>query len=142
MSKIWLLEHSVQFGVAFSASDTIFQNPFENTSLDLSFKSIQNPFLLHCLIPGFRRVSYLPQTTSAAVLFSSLVQSDNGTTMLNGLLHSNDYEERRVIRCIDVLQTTPYSAFDTSAVAKSWKEKLQKNLYVSSFKTFYHFKLK
>ncbi|GFX13350.1 hypothetical protein TNCV_2907721 [Trichonephila clavipes] len=31
--------------------------------------------------------------------------------------HFNDYKERRMIRRIEVLSTTPHSAFDTSAVA-------------------------
>ncbi|GFX20072.1 uncharacterized protein TNCV_1436321 [Trichonephila clavipes] len=58
------------------------------------------------------------------VLFS-LVQIDKGAAMLNGLLHPNDYEERRVTHCIEALLTTPHSALDTSTVAKHWKEKFQ-----------------
>ncbi|GFW19704.1 hypothetical protein TNCV_1605941 [Trichonephila clavipes] len=51
----------------------------------------------------------------------------NGADMLNGLLHSNDYEERRMTRCIAVLPNTPHSALDTSAVVKPCKGKLQKS---------------
>ncbi|GFX07766.1 hypothetical protein TNCV_4160351 [Trichonephila clavipes] len=44
------------------------------------------------------------------------------TAMLNGQLHFNDYEERRVTRGIEALPTTPHSTPDTRIVAKSWKE--------------------
>ncbi|GFX14106.1 hypothetical protein TNCV_1766021 [Trichonephila clavipes] len=59
-------------------------------------------------------------------LLSSLMQIDNGGTMLNSLLHSKDYERRRVTRCIEVLLTTPHSALGTGAAVQLWKEKLQK----------------
>ncbi|GFY36154.1 uncharacterized protein TNCV_4845261 [Trichonephila clavipes] len=49
--------------------------------------------------------------------------------MFNSHLHFNDYEERRVTRCIEVLTTTPHLALDTSAFVKPWKEKLQNTLY-------------
>ncbi|GFX43491.1 hypothetical protein TNCV_4875111 [Trichonephila clavipes] len=57
----------------------------------------------------------------------------NGVAMLNGLLHSNDYEERRVTHCIEMLPSTHHSTLDTSAVVKPWKEKLQKSLYFLTF---------
>ncbi|GFW42208.1 hypothetical protein TNCV_1206641 [Trichonephila clavipes] len=47
----------------------------------------------------------------------SLVQIDNRAAILNGLLHSNNYEGRRVTRCIEDLPTTPHSALGTSTVA-------------------------
>ncbi|GFV86124.1 hypothetical protein TNCV_671211 [Trichonephila clavipes] len=40
---------------------------------------------------------------------------DNAIAMLNGLLHSNDFEERRVTRCIEVLPTPPDLTLDASA---------------------------
>ncbi|GFW17353.1 hypothetical protein TNCV_3905631 [Trichonephila clavipes] len=74
------------------------------------------------------QVLHFPQTNSGSLPLSSLVQIDNGASMLNGLLHSNDYAERRVTRCIVVLPTAPHSSgLDTSSVAKSLKEKLQKS---------------
>ncbi|GFY36151.1 hypothetical protein TNCV_4845231 [Trichonephila clavipes] len=42
------------------------------------------------------------------VIVSSLVQFDNGAAMLYGLLHSNNYEEWRVTRCM--LTTARYYA--------------------------------
>ncbi|GFU04336.1 hypothetical protein TNCV_864341 [Trichonephila clavipes] len=70
-------------------------------------------------------------------LLSYLVQIDNEIAMLNGLLHSNDYEGRRVTRCFEVLPTTPHSMLDTSAVAKLWKEKSLKSLYFLTFPRIY-----
>ncbi|GFW82962.1 uncharacterized protein TNCV_4603891 [Trichonephila clavipes] len=52
---------------------------------------------------------------------------------LNGLLHSNNYESRRVTSCIGVLPTTPHSALDTNAVVKPRQEKLQKSLYFLTY---------
>ncbi|GFT99173.1 hypothetical protein TNCV_1353451 [Trichonephila clavipes] len=51
-------------------------------------------------------------------LLSSLMQIGSGAAVLNGLLHSNDSEERRGTRCIEVLPTPLHSALDTSVVAK------------------------
>ncbi|GFS71887.1 hypothetical protein TNCV_3715531 [Trichonephila clavipes] len=45
----------------------------------------------------------------------------------------NVYERRRVTRCIEALPTTPHLELDTSVVAKSWKEQLQKYLYILTF---------
>ncbi|GFS78541.1 hypothetical protein TNCV_3147801 [Trichonephila clavipes] len=45
--------------------------------------------------------------------------------MLNVLLHSNDYEGRRVTRCFEVLPTTLHSTPNTSSAAKPWKDNLQ-----------------
>ncbi|GFU08407.1 hypothetical protein TNCV_2132511 [Trichonephila clavipes] len=53
------------------------------------------------------------------VLLCPLVQNDNGATMLTGILHSNDYEERRVRSFVEVLMTIPHSVLDSSSVAKS-----------------------
>ncbi|GFX50993.1 putative RNA-directed DNA polymerase from transposon BS [Trichonephila clavipes] len=75
--------------------------------------------ILLCL--GFKKdeILRLPQTKRKSLL-STLVQFDSGAAMLNVLLHSNDYEVRRVI---EVWLTTPFSAPDTSAVGKPCKEK-------------------
>ncbi|GFV33375.1 hypothetical protein TNCV_4732981 [Trichonephila clavipes] len=54
------------------------------------------------------------------LLFSSLAQMRKGASMLNGLLHSNDYEERQVIRCTKVFLTAPHSSLDSSAAATPW----------------------
>ncbi|GFU04322.1 hypothetical protein TNCV_864211 [Trichonephila clavipes] len=43
---------------------------------------------------------------------------NNRAALLNGVLLSNDYKERRVTRCIEVLPTVPHSALDIGAVAK------------------------
>ncbi|GFX31692.1 hypothetical protein TNCV_4082161 [Trichonephila clavipes] len=61
--------------------------------------------------------------------------------MLNDLLHSNDYEGRRVACRIDVLPTTPHSALDTSAVIRSWKEKLPKSHFLT-FSSIYTYREK
>ncbi|GFV62463.1 hypothetical protein TNCV_630421 [Trichonephila clavipes] len=58
-------------------------------------------------------------------LLSSLVEMNNGAVILNGLLHSHDYDKRQEACCIEVLPTTFHSALDTSTVATPWKEKLQ-----------------
>ncbi|GFV33373.1 hypothetical protein TNCV_4732961 [Trichonephila clavipes] len=49
--------------------------------------------------------------------------TDNGAgaAMLTVLLYPNDYEGRRVLRCIQVWLTTPHSAQDTSVVFKPWE---------------------
>ncbi|GFW69887.1 hypothetical protein TNCV_1403401 [Trichonephila clavipes] len=44
----------------------------------------------------------------------SFLQIDNGAVLLNSLLHPNDYEERRLIRCIEVLPTALQSALDAN----------------------------
>ncbi|GFW49612.1 hypothetical protein TNCV_2843931 [Trichonephila clavipes] len=53
--------------------------------------------------------------------------------MLNGLLHYNGNQGGEVTCCIEVLPTTPHSAMAISAVAKPWKEKLQKSLYFLTY---------
>ncbi|GFT55292.1 hypothetical protein TNCV_4611601 [Trichonephila clavipes] len=59
--------------------------------------------------------------------------------MLNGLLHSNDYENRRVTRYTEVLSTTAYSKLDTRAVVNPWEEKLQKSFYFLTYLPFINF---
>ncbi|GFU19064.1 hypothetical protein TNCV_430971 [Trichonephila clavipes] len=83
------------------------------------------------LLPRFRQIpvespfKHLPQMEHRVPsLLSSLGQVNNGAAMLNGVIHSNDYEGRRVTSCIEVLSTTPHSALDSNDVVKSWKEKL------------------
>ncbi|GFU48197.1 uncharacterized protein TNCV_4626231 [Trichonephila clavipes] len=44
---------------------------------------------------------------------------NRGAAMLNGPLHSNDYEGRRMTCCIEMLPTISHSALDTCIVAKS-----------------------
>ncbi|GFW45470.1 hypothetical protein TNCV_3244101 [Trichonephila clavipes] len=75
-----------------------------------------------------RRFHTFRQKKRITALLFFLVQIDNEAAMLNGLLHTNDYEERRVTRCREVLPTASHSALDISYVAKPWKEKLQKSL--------------
>ncbi|GFV46605.1 hypothetical protein TNCV_4151 [Trichonephila clavipes] len=58
-------------------------------------------------------------------LVSSLVQMDNIAPMLNGQLHNNDYEGRKVTLYKSILPAVPQSLLDTSAVAKPEKYKLQ-----------------
>ncbi|GFW89335.1 hypothetical protein TNCV_3966251 [Trichonephila clavipes] len=53
----------------------------------------------------------------------SFLEIVNGTNKLNGRLHPNDYEGRRVTHCIEALPTTYHSALDTSTVAKPWEKK-------------------
>ncbi|GFV76173.1 hypothetical protein TNCV_4672621 [Trichonephila clavipes] len=60
--------------------------------------------------------------------FQSL-KIDNETAKLISLLLFTDYEERHVTRCLEGLPTTLHSELDTSAVAKPWKQKLQKSFY-------------
>ncbi|GFX72718.1 hypothetical protein TNCV_4063131 [Trichonephila clavipes] len=59
---------------------------------------------------NFRRFFTLHKPKSNHCPPSSLVQIDNKAGMLNGLLHSNNYEGRRVTCGIEVLSTTPPSA--------------------------------
>ncbi|GFY15909.1 hypothetical protein TNCV_1285541 [Trichonephila clavipes] len=72
------------------------------------------------------RIIPLVSTPSAnkkliTVLLSFSVQIDNGAATLNGLLHPNDYDERRLPRCIEVLLITPHSALDTSTGKRNFK---------------------
>ncbi|GFV90295.1 hypothetical protein TNCV_4380101 [Trichonephila clavipes] len=62
-------------------------------------------------------------TTNKNHLISSLVQIDNEAAMSPTCQR---LRKRRVTRCTEMLPTT--SVLDTSAVAKPWKEKLQKFL--------------
>ncbi|GFS90985.1 transposable element Tcb2 transposase [Trichonephila clavipes] len=55
-------------------------------------------------------------------ILASLKQIDNGANTLNGQLYSNDYEGRRVTRCIQVLPTTPGTAMDTVLYPKLGKK--------------------
>ncbi|GFY30943.1 hypothetical protein TNCV_1629171 [Trichonephila clavipes] len=57
------------------------------------------------------------------LLIAIELEIDNGAVMLNGFLHSHDYEERRVTRCTELFPTTLHSALDTITVAKPWNEK-------------------
>ncbi|GFV80873.1 hypothetical protein TNCV_3517401 [Trichonephila clavipes] len=66
---------------------------------------------------------FTPPAKRIIALLSPLVLIDNRTMMLNDLLNSNDYKVRQVARCVEVLLTIPQSALDTSAAAKSLKEK-------------------
>ncbi|GFX26967.1 hypothetical protein TNCV_1841391 [Trichonephila clavipes] len=55
-----------------------------------------------------------------------LVQIDNGAALLNGLLHSNNYEVRRVTRCIEGLPTKPHAMMDTSVVPQLFERRVAK----------------
>ncbi|GFV36804.1 hypothetical protein TNCV_5010881 [Trichonephila clavipes] len=66
-----------------------------------------------------RRIIFADFTPSAnkeriTALFSFLEQIDNEDAMLNSLLHSNGYEERRVTHCMEVLLANLQSTLDTS----------------------------
>ncbi|GFV03879.1 cytochrome P450 3A5 [Trichonephila clavipes] len=58
--------------------------------------------------------------------------------MLNGLLHPNDYEERRVTRSIEVLPTTPHSAtFELSTPTVTVADPdLLRDIFVKDFHIF------
>ncbi|GFW14078.1 DUF4817 domain-containing protein [Trichonephila clavipes] len=74
---------------------------------------------------------YSPQTKRESLPSfppSSSSAIENGADMQKGLLHSNDYDVRRVIRCIQMLPTSLHSALDNSSVTKPLKKKLQKSL--------------
>ncbi|GFX67606.1 hypothetical protein TNCV_3933481 [Trichonephila clavipes] len=57
-------------------------------------------------------------------LLSSLMQIGNRSALLYGHLNSNDYKERRMAHCIEVLPITPHLALNTSTVSTPWKELL------------------
>ncbi|GFX80048.1 hypothetical protein TNCV_2891031 [Trichonephila clavipes] len=53
---------------------------------------------------GHADITLFANKKRITVLLSSLVQIDYGAAMLNGLLHSNGYEDRRVTRCIEIVR--------------------------------------
>ncbi|GFV03880.1 hypothetical protein TNCV_3173141 [Trichonephila clavipes] len=70
--------------------------------------------------------SHLIQTnTNHCPPFLVSTDRQNGAALSNGLLHPNDYEERRITRCEKVLPTSFHSALDSSNIGKFWKEKLK-----------------
>ncbi|GFT66665.1 hypothetical protein TNCV_4803501 [Trichonephila clavipes] len=77
---------------------------------------------------GMEGIVFSPDITPYAIkkrinhLISSLVKMNNGTNIMNYLLHGDDYEKRRLTPCVEVLSYT-YSAMDASTVALPWKEK-------------------
>ncbi|GFU18315.1 hypothetical protein TNCV_3742871 [Trichonephila clavipes] len=55
---------------------------------------------------------FTPSTNKKQIIaiLPSLVQTENGAAMLNGLLHPNDYEGRRVTRCTECYADYSFSA--------------------------------
>ncbi|GFT14292.1 hypothetical protein TNCV_4591261 [Trichonephila clavipes] len=60
------------------------------------------------------------EDVDTTLLFSHSVAQgiDNGPDPLNGLLYYNDYERKRMTRCVEVLLTAPHLALGTSGIVK------------------------
>ncbi|GFT69471.1 hypothetical protein TNCV_1297611 [Trichonephila clavipes] len=94
----------------------MFEKVIENWTSRLDYirasRGSHLPEIIFKMYHTFRkqRANYCPPYLLGAV--------DN-VDMLNGLLYPNDYKEKQVTRCIEVLPTNSHSAQDT--LVKTWK---------------------